>query len=81
MGDPYTIVDMAAWGWVDRVAFTLKEDAPLDRWPNIKRWFETIDSRPAAARARLVGSGTAFKTEFDEEALRNLFPQNYSKAA
>jgi GST-like protein len=79
-GDSYTIADMAAWGWVDRASFNLNEDAPLDCWPNLKRWFGAVDSRPAAARARLVGRDSGFKTEFDEEALRALFPQNYPKA-
>jgi GST-like protein len=80
-GDSYTIVDMAAWGWVDRAGYNLKQDAPLDRWPNLKLWFGNIDSRPAAAQARLVGRDAGFKTEFDEETLRALFPQNFPQVA
>jgi len=79
-GDSYTIVDMAAWGWIDLAASAVKEDAPLDRWPNLKRWFEKVNSRPAVGRVRLVGQNAGFKTEFDEETLRALFPQNYAKA-
>jgi GSH-dependent disulfide-bond oxidoreductase len=81
VGDSYTIVDMSAWGWVDRAGFNLKEDAPLERWPNLKRWFGTIDGRPAASRARLVGSDATLKTEFDEDTLRALFPQNFPEVA
>ena len=79
-GDDYSIVDMAAWGWIDRAGTTLQKDAPLDGWPHIKRWFEKVDGRPAAARARKIGSGITFKTDFDEETLRALFPQNFPKA-
>ena len=80
-GDTYTIADMAAWGWIDRASVVFGDDAPLDRWPNIKRWFANIDSRPAVARARAVGSTEAFKKDFDEETLRALFPQNFPAVA
>jgi GST-like protein len=79
-GDDYTIVDMAAWGWVGRAATSLLTDSPLDAYPNVKRWFEAVDGRPAAARARAVGGDIAFKTEFDEETVKALFPQNFPKA-
>lgn len=81
VGDTYTIADMSAWGWLDRAARVLKgSDDPLAPYPNLKRLFETVDARPAAARARKVGEGHAFKTVRDEEALRALFPSNYPKA-
>jgi GST-like protein len=80
-GDSYTIADMAAWGWIDRAGFVLNQEAPLERWPYLKLWFEAVDGRPAVARARLVGRDIAFKTAFDEETLRALFPQNFSKVA
>ncbi|MFZ5618985.1 MAG: glutathione S-transferase family protein [Pseudomonadota bacterium] len=78
--DDYTIVDMAAWGWIDRAPFILNSETPLDATPNLKRWFGRVNARPAAIRARKVGHDVAFKTEFDEETLRALFPQNYAKA-
>jgi GST-like protein len=78
VGGTYTIVDMAAWGWVDRAAFVLPgSDDPLAPFPNVKRWFRAIDARPAAARARAVGTAHAFKQEMDEDAKRALFPSNY----
>jgi GSH-dependent disulfide-bond oxidoreductase len=76
-GDSYTIVDMAAWGWIDRASGVFGEHGPLDRWPNLQRWFASVDSRPAVARARSVGRDVAFKTAFDEETMRALFPQNF----
>jgi GSH-dependent disulfide-bond oxidoreductase len=78
VGDSYTIADMSAWGWIDRASRVLKgEGDPLAPYPNIARWFNAIDARAAAARARAVGKEHAFKQERDEEALRALFPSNY----
>jgi GST-like protein len=79
-GDDYTIADMAAWGWVGRANTALLNDVPLAPYPHVRRWFETVDGRPAAARARGVGSDIPFKTEFDTETLKALFPQNFPKA-
>jgi GST-like protein len=76
----YTIVDIAAWGWI-RLSDALLGEGWSARFPEVKRWFESIDARPAAARARAVGSDIAFKKDMDEEALRALFPQNYPEAA
>lgn len=82
VGDGYTIADISAWGWVDRASRVLKGEAePLAPFPNLRRWFEAIDARPAVARARAVGRDHAFKIERDEEAKRALFPSNYPQAA
>jgi GST-like protein len=57
VGHSYTIADMSTWGWIDRASRVLKgEGDPLARYPNIKRWFEAIEARPAVARARAVGT-------------------------
>lgn len=78
VGGTYTIADMSAWGWVDRAARVFKGDAdPLAGFPNIARWFKSIDSRPAVSRARAVGVGHAFKKELDDAARRALYPSNY----
>ena len=76
------IADISAWGWIDRASRVLKGDGdPLAAYPNIKRWFAAIDSRPAVARARAVRPDHAFKKVQDKEARRHLFPSNYSMAA
>lgn len=77
VGSTYTIADMAAWGWVDRAHLVLGEGG-IDRHPNVKRWFDGINARPAVAAARSIGDGVDFKKERDEAALRALFPQNYA---
>ena len=82
VGKTYTIADMSAWGWLDRASRVLKgAQDPLASFPNLKRHFQTVDARPAVARARAVGTDHAFKTVRDEEALRALFPSNYPPAA
>jgi GST-like protein len=68
----YTIVDMAAWGWVRMLTFILGEDA-WTGFPNLKRWFDAISARPAAIRANALKDRFTFKAEVDEEARRHLF--------
>ena len=43
----YTIADMAIFPWC-RLAPRQRQD--LDRFPNVRRWFDAIASRPAVAR-------------------------------
>src|SRR6478609_3937360 len=48
VGETYTIADIAAWGWLDRASRVRKNaDNPLGPFPNLKRFFETVDVRPA----------------------------------
>ena len=78
VGNDYSIVDMSAWGWIDRAAIVLPGEAdPIAAYPNLKRWFAAINARPAVTRARAVGAGHVFKQEMDEEARRAMFPSNY----
>ncbi len=82
VGGDYTIVDMSAWGWLDRAGRVLPgEGPPLAAFPNLQRWFKAIDARPAAARARAIGTRFAFKREVDEDTRRALFPSNYPPLA
>ncbi|WP_441280799.1 glutathione S-transferase family protein [Tardiphaga sp. 862_B3_N1_1] len=82
VGNDFTIADISAWGWLDRVGRVLPgESSPLAALPNVKRWFEAVDSRPAVAKARAVGKGYAFKKEMDEETRRALFTSNFPKVS
>lgn len=82
VGETYTIADMSGWGWLDRASRVRKgAEDPFAPFPNLKRLFETVDARPAVARARAVDKDHPFKTVRDEEALRALFPSNYPPAA
>lgn len=73
LGDTYTIVDMAVWGWARAVPFILGEDG-MNSMPQLKRHFDLISSRPAAQRANALKDKFAFKTEMDEEARKIMFP-------
>lgn len=73
VGDTYTIVDMAVWGWARAVPFVLGPEAWATR-PHLKRHVDEISARPAAARADAIKDRFTFKTEMDDEARRFMFP-------
>lgn len=75
LGDRYTLVDMAVWGWARAVPFILGPDA-WTKLPHLKRHLDSINARPAAQRAEELKSRFTFKAEMDDEARRQLFPQN-----
>ena len=75
LGDSYTIVDMAMWGWARKVSRVLGENG-FAAFANVKRLVEDISGRPAAKAAEALLARHAFKREFDAEARRFMFPQN-----
>ncbi len=75
VGDQYTLVDMAVWGWARAVPFALGAEA-WGQLPHVKRLFDAINERPAAQRASALKDRYAFKAEMDNEARRAMFPQN-----
>ncbi|MDP2411414.1 MAG: glutathione S-transferase N-terminal domain-containing protein [Pseudolabrys sp.] len=80
VGDTYTIVDMALWGWARMVQNVLGEGAPA-KFPNVKRLIDEINARPAAARANALKDSHKFKTEFDDEAKKAMFRHLSEKVA
>lgn len=70
LDDGYTILDMSVWGWCNPMTFILGEGA-WDSFPNLKRWYDVINERPAAGRARELGK--SFTTPMDDEARRAMF--------
>ena len=72
VGDTYTIVDMAVWGWARLIPTVLGEPA-WAKFPNLKRLVDEISARPAAVRAVALKDRFKFKTENDAEAMRALF--------
>lgn len=75
INNEYTIVDMALWGWARALPFVFGEQAWTEL-PNVKRFLDFINTRPAAQRAEALKDAHAFKIEVDKEAIEALYPQN-----
>ncbi len=75
LGETYTLVDMAVWGWARAVPFVLGADA-FSQLPHLKRWLDEINARPAAQRAEALKTRHAFKSDMDDAARAAMFPQN-----
>ncbi len=78
LGETYTIVDMAVWGWGSRLTYMLGDDDIMAAFPNLDRLMKEIDARPAAQRAKALNDRHAFKVEFDDAAMRHLYPQIFA---
>lgn len=74
----YSIVDMSVWGWASRLSYMLGVDRIMETYPNVDRLLREIDARPAAERAQAMAKSHAFKTEFDDAAMRALYPQIFA---
>ncbi|MBF0877180.1 glutathione S-transferase family protein [Gluconobacter cerevisiae] len=82
VGDRYTIVDMSAWGWLGRATRVMKdEDRPLERWPNLARFMQMMNARPAVDRAHAIMSRHTFKTVMDADARQAMYPTSFSTAS
>ena len=73
LGDTYTLVDMAFWGWA-RAAVRVLGEPSYAKLANVKRWFAEVSARPAAARVEALGAKLTFKTEMDADARKQMFP-------
>lgn len=72
VGDTYTIVDMALWGWARAVPLVIGDDA-WAKFPNLKRLVDEIGERPAAKIAGALKDRHQFKTDMDDEARKAMF--------
>ena len=70
--DDYSIADMASWPWV-LIAKPLGQ--PLDDFPNVARWRETIKQRPAVQAGVDLGKELRRSAPPTEEERRVLFNQ------
>ncbi|MEO1017730.1 MAG: glutathione S-transferase N-terminal domain-containing protein [Pseudomonadota bacterium] len=70
LGDDYSIVDMAMWGWTNPLT-RIHGDSGFDKFPHLKAWHAKVNERPAVARAKELGKD--YNTPFDEEAKRHMF--------
>ena len=74
-GDRYTIADMACYPWT---ASHEKQAQNLNDFPNLKRWFNAIKSRPATVRAYAIAEEINPPAPMDEQAKALLFNQDAS---
>jgi GST-like protein len=71
----YSIADMASWPWTRSWQ---NQGQDLDEFPNMKRWFQAMEARPAVQRAVLVGKAERERQASlaeDKEAQKILFGQ------
>ena len=73
LGEAYTIVDLAVWGWARLVPFVLGDDNAWEGLQHLKRLVDGISARPAAGRAMAIKDRHAFKAEFDDAAKAFMF--------
>ncbi|MGH8766783.1 MAG: glutathione binding-like protein, partial [Burkholderiales bacterium] len=69
----FSIADMAAYPWV--VPYQ-RQQQNLDDFPNLKRWFESIRSRPAVVSAYEKGKAISSQPVVDEKSRAILFGQS-----
>lgn len=79
VGETYTIVDMAVWGWARLMPNVLGE-AAWSKFPHLKRLVDEISARPAAQRAAALKERHAFKTTLDDEARKAMFRHQSERA-
>jgi len=79
VGETYTIVDMAVWGWA-RLMPNVLGDAAWSKFPHLKRLVDEISARPAAQRAAALKERHAFKTTLDDEARKAMFRHQSERA-
>ncbi len=80
VGDAYSVVDMAVWGWARLIPVSVGEEN-WAKFPNLKRLVDEISARPAAARAIAIKDQHKFKTEMDDEARNAMFKHMSVKVA
>ena len=71
-GEKYTIADMASYPWI--VPWK-RQRQNLDDFPHLRRWFETVRSRPATVRAYAKGEPYSTRPAVTEEGKKILFGQ------
>jgi len=69
----YSIADMASFPWVMPYR---RFGNDLDRFPNLRRWFDTLKTRPAVQRGAGLGNDWRRDDSHDEKARSIMFDQN-----
>jgi len=69
----YSIADIASFPWV--IPYR-RFGNDLDKFPNLRRWFDALKERPAVQRGVDVGKGWRRDEATNEEARKLMFKQN-----
>lgn len=69
-GDFYSIADMSIWGWT---SLWEGQQQTLDDKPHMKRWLDTVSSRPAVKAGRAVHADKRADVRKDKAAQDTLF--------
>ena len=73
LADEYSVADIACFGWVKLHEM---HEIPLAEYPEVARWFEKLDARPAVQRGLAAGAEQLSGPRvMDEEAKKHLFGQ------
>lgn len=72
-GPDYSIADMACYPWIVPHA---RQRQNLDDFPNLKRWFEAIQQRPATQRAYELAANINTAPSVSDESRQILFGQD-----
>jgi GST-like protein len=75
LADEYSMADIACWGWA---SLHPMHGISFDEFPNLARWFKSIEARPAVQRGRAAGREAleaAASSLMDENARKVLFGQ------
>lgn len=74
----YSIADMASYPWVFKHPYLQLQ---LEDFPNLERWFKTIEQRPAVTRAYQIGASINTTPTVTDESKKILFGQKHKAAA
>jgi len=70
----YSIADMASFPWVTAYK---RYEVDLDKFKNLRRWFDNLKKRPAVRRGMDVGKESrTFGQKPNKESLKMMFQQN-----
>jgi len=69
---PYSIADMVCYPWI--VPWK-RQQQDIEKFPQLKRWFEAIRARPAVVKAYEISKSVNTQRVVDAEAMKLLFGQ------
>ena len=69
-GDDYSIADMATFPWTRSID---RQGHSFDAYPNVKRWFDAIDARPAVVEGLKLLAEARREGPIDDKAREMMF--------